>query len=208
MDPSVEESTPEQYRTLVNEVYRLEDEGHLEEALERMREALQAADDPSVVTTLDEHLHLPHLLQRTGHFEEARQAFASLLEEGYADQLETPSVQWIEQGLIYNAMRRAFSREGLTAEAACYEGLSYLADAYGRFLDPDRRTTEHSVHQRTRTTAEVIASDMVASVSDELASAKVADVLYDAIERFGEEDGEVLFQEVEEELRTAFNAKI
>ncbi|PQJ35293.1 hypothetical protein BSZ35_12390 [Salinibacter sp. 10B] len=204
MKPSVEGSTKEQYRTLVNEAYRLEDEGHLEEALDRMREALQVADDSSVVTTLDEHLHLSHLLQRTGRLDEARRAFTVLLEEGYADQLDTPSVQWIERGLIYNAMRRAFVREDLVAEAACYEGLSYLADAYGGFLDSDR--DDHAAHQLSRATAEVIAGDMTKSVPNSPSAEEVTAILYGAIERFGVEDEDRLFQDVEQKLRTAFEA--
>jgi tetratricopeptide (TPR) repeat protein len=193
---------------LVHEAYRLEDEGDLEAALDRMRKALRAADDPGVVTTLDEHLHLPHLLQRMGRLDEARRAFGSLLEAGYADQLDIPSVQWIERGLIYNAMRRAYARKGLAAEAACYEGLSYLTDAYGRFLDTERQDASRTVHQLDRATAEAIAWDMVASVADGPSEAEVTEVLYDAIERFGDEDGDVLLHEVERALGSLFGVEI
>ena len=192
------------YKDTVAEAYRLEDEGDLEGALDRMRTALQRADDPGVVATLEEHLRRPHLLQRTGRPEEARRAFERLLREGYPDQLANPSVQWIERGMIYNAMRRAFAREGTEVDAAVYEGLFYLADAYGRFLDPDRLDHEHNVHRLSREAAAAVADDMLARLDGEQHTpdrTRVADLLYGAIEQFGAADGEALLREVEGELR-------
>jgi len=90
------------------------------------------------------------------------------------------------------------------AEAACYEGLSYLADAYGGFLDSDR--DDHAAHQLSRATAEVIAGDMTKSVPNSPSAEEVTAILYGAIERFGAEDEDGLFQDVEQKLRTAFEA--
>lgn len=192
------------YKDTVAEAYRLEDEGNLEEALDRIRTALQMADDPGVVATLEEHLRLPHLLQRAGRPEAARREFERLLREGYPDQLTNESVQWIERGIIYNAMRRAFGREGAEVDAAVYEGLSYLADAYGRFLDTDRLDYEHNVHRLSRKAAAAVADDMLARLSGERPDSvrtQVADLLYGAVEQFGEADAAALLRDVEEELR-------
>lgn len=190
------------YRELIHEAGRLEGDGELEAALDLIREALARDDDPHVVTTLGEHLRYPHLLQRTGHVEEARQAFERLLEEGYPGQLTNVSVQWIERGMIYNAMRRAFGREGLHTEAALYEGLSHLAEAYGHFLEGDRNGSVDPALSRNR--VEAVAADMCARVDGAVSRREVVALLNGVVEQFGRGVGERLLRETETELRRLF----
>ena len=193
--------TPEaQYRQKIQDVYRLEDEGQLEAALDRIREALRLADDPHVVTTLEEHLRLPHLLQRTGHPDAARREFRRLLREGYPDQLDNPAIQWTERGLIYDAMRRAFARDGQPVEAALYEGLSYLADAYGQVLDP-HQTGEQRSHVLSRERAEAVAAGMASALGDDPSEEEVTALLQQTANRFATAEAEFQPDEVEEKLR-------
>lgn len=193
-------SAEKRYRELLDEARRLESTGNVKGALDRVRTALQKADDPHVVTTLEEHLRLPLLLQQAGHLEAARDAFDRLLDEGYSDQLDIPTVRWHERGLIYDAMRRAFNRSGRPAEAALYEGLSYLADAYGRFLDTHRADYEQHIRRFSRENAEAVAADLIAPLDDGPSREEVADVLHDAIRRFENAEGEDILGEVEKEL--------
>jgi len=187
------------YRQKMRDAYRLEDEGSLEAALDCVRGALRLADDPHVVTTLEEHLRLPHLLQRTGSPDEARREFRRLLREGYPDQLTIPSIQWKERGLIYDAMRRAFMREGRPAEAALYEGLSHLADSYGQVLDADRDAPPP--HALSTKSVEAVAADMVSSLSDGPSQNEVANLLQQTVKRFATAEAEVQLCEVKEKLR-------
>lgn len=193
------------YRNLLEEADRRASEGEVEEAIDRVREALDLATNSRVISALEHYLRLPLLLQCTGRLEEAREEFRRLLEEGYSGQLDNQSVQWTERGLIHDAMRRAFVREGNPAEAALQEGLAYLAEGYGRFLNSGQEEPDVQVGFLSGATARAVAENMASrleNASTGKADAElIADLLVQTIRRFGTSGAEELLEEAERRLR-------
>lgn len=191
------------FDSLYRESIHLEEEGKLDAAIERLRAALQKAHESSHVTsTLEQHLRLPLLLQRTGRFQEARQALSQLLAHGYPGQLKLPGIEWVERSIVYDKMHLAFKREGRPKEALVYGVLSFVASAYAHYLDMARLNYEEDMARiRSRATHEAVAEDLLSATEVDLPPGELATAIDEAIDQFDVEPGERITHDLEMHLR-------
>ena len=193
----------EDFKTLYQQAIRLEAEGKLEEAIQTLQKALDTAHEaPHIVTTLEQHLRLPHLLFRVGRLDEAREKFEALLARGYPGQLLIPSIEWIERGMVHNAMRLEFERADRPNEAAIHGALSFIAKAYGQYIDSARSDYEEDLQRiRSRQTHKAIADAIITPAVQGISPSTLADILGEAVSRFDKEPIDQIIEDAESRLR-------